>query len=94
MDTLIFSQTAIFRLQQLASRYYHFTGHRHKLAHENGILDLLRDSALTKDRNVRVSYDAFVAELNQRQINMLESRGIQLRQPLAIALAASNRKAG
>jgi len=46
MDTLIFSQTAIFRLQQLGSQYYHNTGERHRLANESGILELLQSSAL------------------------------------------------
>ena len=64
MDTLIFSQTAIFRLQQLGSQYYSCMGERHKLATQEGILDLLRASALTSDRKVRGCYDLFVLELN------------------------------
>ena len=82
MDTLIFSQTAIFRLQQLASQYYHSTGERHRLANENGILELLQSSALISDRKVRAAYDAFVMELNKRQIDALTERGIRLRFPL------------
>ena len=94
MDTLIFSQTAIFRLQQLASNYYNHSGVRHKLAHESGILDLLREAATVTDRKVRSSYDAFIGELNKRQIDALAMRGVALRQPLVISLTSSIRKAG
>ena len=93
MDTLIFSQTAIFRLQQLGSLYYH-TGERHRLASEAGILDLLRDSALVSERKVRNAYDAFIMELNKRQIDALSSRGIKLRLPLTVSLTTPVRQAG
>ncbi len=68
MDTLIFSQSAIFRLQQLGSHYYHYSGVRYRLATQEGILDLLRNAALARDAGVRDSYDAFVTELNKDQI--------------------------
>ena len=93
MDTLIFSQTAIFRLQQLGSLYYHHTGERHRLASEAGILQLLRDSALVSERKVRNAYDAFVMELNKRQIDALASRGIKLRLPQTISLSSPVRQA-
>lgn len=94
MDTLIFSQSAIFRLQQLVSQHYHHTGVRHKLANQEGILDLLRESALITDRKVRNSYDAFVLELNKRQIDALSDRGITLRHPLHKSLSTPLRQAG
>ena len=95
MDTLIFSQSAIFRLQQLVSQHYHYTGVRHKLANQEGILDLLRESALITDKKVRNSYDAFVLELNKRQIDALSDRGIKLRAPLqAASLTTRMRQAG
>ena len=93
MDTLIFSQTAIFRLQQLGSQYYHLTGVRHKLATQEGILDLLREAALTSERNVSNCYDNFVLELNKRQIDALADRGIKLQQPLQESFASPMRKA-
>lgn len=93
MDTLIFSQTAIFRLQQLGSQYYSCTGERHKLATQEGILDLLRASALASDRKVRACYDSFVLELNKRQIDALAERGIKLRQPLQVTLTTPVRQA-
>lgn len=94
MDTLIFSQTAIFRMQQLASSYYHKTGIRHRMATQDGMLDLLRESALSTDRDVRQCYDAFVMELNKRQIDMLAARNVKLRKPLHISLVSPIRKAG
>lgn len=81
MNTLIFSQTAIFRLQQLGSQYYHHTGERHRLANESGILDLIQSSALIPDRKVRSAYHAFLMELNKPQIEALVERGIKLRHP-------------
>lgn len=84
MDTLIFSQTAIFRLHQLGSQYYHHTGERYKLANEGGILDLLQSSASIADRKVRGAYYAFVKELNKGQINALAERGIKLRIPATL----------
>jgi hypothetical protein len=81
MNALIFSQTAIFRLQQLATQYYHHTGIRHKLAEQDGILELLQFSALVTDRTVRSAYDDFVKELNKRQINALVEKGVTLRFP-------------
>jgi len=94
MDTLIFSQTAIFRLQQLGSQYYHHTGERHRLANESGILELLQSSALISDRKVRAAYDAFVMELNKRQIDALTQRGIKLRFPMHTSLITPIRQAG
>ncbi len=94
MDTLIFSQTAIFRLQQLGSQYYHHTGERHRLANESGILELLVSSALISDRKVRATYDAFVMELNKRQIDALTQRGVKLRFPMHTSLITPIRQAG
>ena len=81
MNTLIFSQTAIFRLQQLGSQYYHHTGERYRLANENGIVELLQSSALIEDRKVRNAYHAFLMELNKPQIAALTERGVKLRHP-------------
>ena len=93
MDTLIFSQTAIFRLQQLGSHYFHHTGIRHRLADQAGILNLLKESALVSERKVRSAYDAFILELNKRQIDALAERGIKLRLPLRVDLSTPIRQA-
>ena len=81
MNALIFSQSAIFRLQQLATQYYHHTGIRHKLAEQEGILELLQFSALVTDQTVRSAYDDFIKELNKRQLNALVEKGVTLRYP-------------
>ena len=81
MNTLIFSQTAIFRLHQLDSQYYHYTGERYKLANEKEMLELLPNSALIADRKVRSAYHAFLIELNKPQMEALTERGIKLRHP-------------
>ncbi len=94
MDTLIFSQSGIYRLQQLASQYYHQTGVRHKLSSPEGVLQLLNGCADTSQRDVRRCYDAFVMELNKRQIDALTSRGVRLRVPPSAVDDALARQAG
>ncbi len=93
MDTLIFSQTAIFRMQQLASCVYHKTGIRHRMATQEGMLSLLKESGASSDRDIRQYYDAFVIELNKRQLDMLEARNVKMRQPFT-SLMGNIRKAG
>lgn len=93
MDTLIFSQTAIFRMQQLASCVYHKTGIRHRMATQEGMLSLLKESGASSDRDIRQYYDAFVIELNKRQLEMLEARDVKMRQPFTSSMGQI-RKAG
>lgn len=81
MDNLIFSQAAIFRLQQLGSQYYRYTGERYKLAERRGIVDLLQSSAIIADRKVRNAYHAFLLELDRAQIEALAERGVKFRHP-------------
>ena len=94
MDTLIFSQTAIFRMQQLASCVYHKTGTRHRMATPEGMLDLLREAGASSDREVRHYYDSFVQELNKRQLDSLAARKISIRTPQFNSVVTSIRKAG
>lgn len=93
MDTLIFSQTAIFRMQQLASCVYHKTGIRHRMAVQEGMLALLRDAGSSTDKDVRQYYDSFVVELNKRQLDMLEARDVKMRKPLYASVITPIRKA-
>ena len=93
MDTLIFSQTAIFRMQQLASCLYHKTGIRHRMATQEGMLALLRDAGASADRDIRQYYDAFVMELNKHQLDMLEARNVTLRKPFYASVITPIRKA-
>lgn len=94
MNTLIFSQSGIYRLQQLASQYYHQTGVRHKLSSPDGMINLLRDTADYQQREVRLCYDAFLMELNERQMKALSARGVVLREPSLTSELTLTRKAG
>ncbi|ACE83306.1 hypothetical protein [Cellvibrio japonicus] len=94
METLIFSQTAIFRMQQLASSYFHVTGVRHRMATPEGMVALLNETGQSTDKNVRECFDAFVMELNKRQIDMLTARNVKLRKPQHISVISAVRKAG
>jgi len=78
MNALSFSQTAIFCLRRLVTQYYYFTGVRHRLTDEFGILELLRKSASMTHSNVRDAYRAFLKKLDQHQIDMLVAQGIEL----------------
>ena len=94
MDTLIFSQTAIFRMQQLASCVYHKTGTRHRMATPEGMLGLLRDAGASTDREIREYYDSFVVELNKRQLDALEARNVAIRKPFYASVISPIRKTG
>ena len=94
MDNLIFSQTAIFRMQQLASSYYHKTGIRHRMASSEGMLALLQETGLSTDKDIRHCYEAFVVSLNQRQMDQLRARNVKLHQPSSISRGLNMRQAG
>lgn len=94
MDTLIFSQTAIFRMQQLATCIYHKTGTRHRMATQDGMLALLRNAGSSVDRDVRQYYDSFVMALNTRQLDALEARDVSMRKPSYASVITPIRKAG
>ena len=94
MNTLIFSQTAIFRMQQLASCLYNKTGVRHRMATQEGMVALLREGGSSADGNIRQYYDAFLMELNPRQLEKLEARDLITRRPFSASAITSIRKAG
>lgn len=93
MDTLIFSQTAIFRMQQLASCVYQKTGTRHRMATQEGMLSLLNDAGSSDDRDIRLYYDAFIRELDKHQLDVLEERKVRIR-PAVRSSAGGILKAG
>ncbi len=94
MTALIFSQAAIFRIQQLASCYFQKTGIRYRISSDDGMMALLKETALCSEKEVRRCYDAFIMELNKRQIDGLSARGIKLRLPMQFTLATPIRQAG
>lgn len=78
MDTLIFSQAAIFHLQQLANHMHRHTGVRHKLSTTQGIINLLIEGAESPAPDIKRCYAAFALELNQRQLDALAHQGISI----------------
>lgn len=93
MDALIFSQSGIFRMQQLANCVYQKTGVRHRMATPEGMLTLLRDAGSSVDKDIRQHYDAFVGELNERQVDMLAERNVNMRKPVYASTVTPIRKA-
>lgn len=84
MEALIFSQAAVFRLQQLASQVHQKTGTRYKLSTSQGVVNLLTDSGTiqandVESREIKNSYQAFVEELDSGQIAALANQGIPIR---------------
>lgn len=77
MEKLIFSQSGVYRLQQLASQVHHLTGIRHKLSDEGAMLELLRNSASSNDKVIQTYFAAFSSELNEEQATKLRARGVQ-----------------
>src|SRR5690606_22291193 len=76
VDRLIFSQSAIFRLQQLARHLHRQTGARYKLSTTQGIVGLLNASSKTQSPNIRHRYAAFVNELEEEQLQILATEGL------------------
>jgi hypothetical protein len=81
MHQLIFSQAAVFHLQQLSNQVCQHTGVRYKLSERAGVLSLLNEGAFSSVEDIRASYEAFVMELNKRQIDALLAQGVTLRAP-------------
>jgi hypothetical protein len=81
MNQVIFSQAAVFRLQQLANQVCQHTGVRYKLSDSTGVLSLLNESAHSRKTDVQTCYEAFVMELNKRQIDALLAQGVSVRPP-------------
>jgi len=77
LEKLIFSQSGVYRLQQLASQVHHITGIRHKLSDEKAMLELLRNSATSNDKVIQTYFAAFTNELNEDQASKLRARGVQ-----------------
>ncbi len=78
MATLIFSQAAVFHLQQLANHLYYHTGKRHRLSTTQGIIDLLIAGAESHAPDVKRCYAAFAMELNKRQLDALAAQGVTI----------------
>ena len=77
MEKLIFSQSGVYRLQQLATQFHHQTGIRRRLSSEEDMIDLLRDCAVSKDKIIQTYFAAFASELDAEQVNSLAALGIK-----------------
>lgn len=78
---LIFSQSGVFRLQQLASLVYRKTGVRHRLSVEDELLEMLRLSTRSQQPDIRRCCENFTMELNSRQLMALKQHGINMVPP-------------
>lgn len=78
---LIFSQSGVFRLQQLASLVYRKTGVRYKLSVEDELLEMLRLSTRSQQPDIRRCCENFTMELNSRQLAALSNNGINMTPP-------------
>lgn len=81
MNGFILSQSAIFYIQQLSMAYFRNFGVRYRISTEEGILTLLQKAASCAETDIRKNYDAFVLELNHRQLQQLTAKGLKLRLP-------------
>ncbi len=79
LDKMIFSQSGVFRLQQLASQVHNITGIRHKLSDESDMLDMLRGCAGSDHQTIQTYFAAFAGELDSDQVGKLLARGIRPR---------------
>lgn len=92
MNNPIFSQSAIFRLQQLASSVHKHSGERHKLSDPGSLRTLLLFAAQAPTPGIAMEYQAFIRILNRDERDALEKRGIPLA-PAAPGRASLGRKA-
>ncbi|MCW8195528.1 hypothetical protein F6455_12085 [Proteobacteria bacterium 005FR1] len=80
MDKIIFSQSGVYRLQQLASQVRNITGIRHRLSDESAMLELLRCCASSNHKVIKTYFAAFTSELDERQRISLQARGVRAHQ--------------
>lgn len=83
MDKLIFSQTGVYRLQQLATQVNRHCGVRYKLSQQEGIVQLLSFASQSDNQVVRAYFAAFTNSLSSLQRDLLIERGIKLNLPNA-----------
>ncbi len=78
MKSLVFSQTAVYQLQQLSKAVRDKTGVRHRLSDQKSIFSLLRYSSTSPDANIFKHFGRFTNELEQEQREYLQGRGLML----------------
>jgi hypothetical protein len=78
MDNLLFSQNALYQLQQLVKPVRDKTGVRHRLSDQKDLFSLLRYSCTSPDSVISEYYSMFIDELNDEQKAYLQGRGLLL----------------
>lgn len=81
MQSVIFSQAAIFRMQQLAKHYYHLTGHRYRMAEPASLMEMLRHTGSSQNQDIIRRYAEFVRELDSEQIAQLAEQQVNVLTP-------------
>jgi hypothetical protein len=76
MNSLLFSQAAIYRLQQLATLVKQKTGVRHQLSDPKSTINLLRYSCTSPDMHIYDAYRHFSSELEDDQREYLQGVGL------------------
>jgi len=71
LDTLIFSQSGVYRLQQLANQVRNVTGIRHKLSDPSDVVSLLQKCSRSNNQVIQTYYNAFTNELDAEQMQSL-----------------------
>ncbi len=78
MNQLLFSQAALYQLQQLVKAVRAKTGVRHRLSQQKDVFSLLRYSCTSPDTNIADHYSMFINELDENQKDYLQSKGLLL----------------
>ncbi|MEO0442432.1 MAG: hypothetical protein AAFZ92_01640 [Pseudomonadota bacterium] len=78
MQSLVFSQAAVYQLQQLAKVVRDKTGVRHRLSDPKSVISLLRYSSTSPDADVFMFFGRFTNELDIEQRSYLQGKGLLL----------------
>lgn len=76
MEQLLFSQGALYRLQQLVKAVRTKTGVRHRLSDQKEVFTLLRFGSTSPDTLISGCYAEFIECLDEEQKTYLQGRGL------------------
>ena len=76
MRTVIFNGSSLFYLKQLEAQFHRRVGQRFRLSDEDQRLELLRQSAHSRDQIVRKYFRRFCKELDPTVRNTLIEEGV------------------
>jgi hypothetical protein len=95
MDSLVFSQSALYQLQQLSKAVRDKTGVRHRLSDPKSVITLLRFSSTSPNKDIFTYFSRFTSELEAEQRAYLQSRGLMVPNVIdnKIESFSANRKA-